>query len=102
TLGIPLLRGRAIAPSDAGRGVAVVSARLAAKLWPGRDPLGETLTPGSRVGKVEVVGVVKDVHNARLDQAPTLIVYVPYWRRGLPSADLVGRAALAPARPRRP
>jgi len=99
TLGIPLLRGRAIAPSDVGRGVAVVSARLAAKLWPGRDPLGETLTTGSRVGKVEVVGVVKDVHNARLDQAPTLIVYVPYWRHGLPSADLVVRGALAPAAP---
>lgn len=97
TLGIPLRRGRGVQPGDAKRPVAVVSERLAAKLWPGRDPLGKRFTTGARVGKVEVVGVVKDVHNARLDQAPTLIAYVPYWRRGLASGDLVIRTAVEPA-----
>jgi putative ABC transport system permease protein len=96
TLGIPLLRGRGVQAGDAERPVAVVSERLAAKLWPGRDPLGKRFTTGARVGKVEVVGVVKDVHNARLDQAPTLIAYVPYWRRGLASGDLVIRTAVEP------
>jgi predicted permease len=95
-LGIPLLRGRAIEARDAGRPVAVVSARTAARLWPGRDPLGRRFTTGSRVGKVEVIGVVEDVSSSRLEQGPTLIAYVPYWERHLRAAELVVRSATPP------
>jgi putative ABC transport system permease protein len=97
TLGIPLLKGRAIEPSDMLRQVAVVSERLAAKVWPGKDPLGKKFKTGSRVGQVEVIGVVKDVHNGRLDQDPTLIAYVPYSLRGTSSGSLVVRTAGNPA-----
>jgi hypothetical protein len=76
--------------------VAIVSARVAAKLWPGRDPLGRKFSTGSRVGKVQVVGVVGDVHNGRLDQPPTLVVYVPFWRRSPGHGDLVLRTAALP------
>jgi predicted permease len=96
TLGIPLLRGRDVQPGDADRRVALVSARLAAKLWPGRDPLGRKLSTGSGVGKVEVIGVVKDVHGARLEQGTTLMVYAPFWRYGWPAGDVVIRTAMAP------
>jgi predicted permease len=102
TLDIPLQRGRGIEPGDRARGehgglgVTVVSARLAAKLWPGRDPIGKRFSTGSQVGKVEVVGVVADVHNARLDQEPTLVAYVPFWKQGPGAGDLVLRTALPP------
>jgi putative ABC transport system permease protein len=97
TMGIPLLQGRALQPVDRHRDVAVVSARLAAKLWPGRNPLGKKFSTGSKVGKAEVVGVVKDVHATTLDQEPTLMVYVPYWRRNFGYGSLVIRSARDPA-----
>ncbi|MDP9122171.1 MAG: ABC transporter permease, partial [Acidobacteriota bacterium] len=108
TMGIPLLRGRDFSASDRDRGdadnlgVAIVSERVAAKLWPGRDPLGRRFRTGSRVGQVAVVGVVGDVYNGRLDQPPTLVVYVPFWRRAPGHGDLVLRTdalslALLPA-----
>ena len=95
-LGIPLRRGRTIEAGDRGRDVTVVSERLAAKLWPGLDPLGRWLTTGSHVGRVQVVGVVADVHNVQLDRDPTLIVYVPIWKRVPWGADLVVRSSMAP------
>ncbi|HZF13520.1 MAG TPA: ABC transporter permease [Thermoanaerobaculia bacterium] len=102
TMGIPFLHGRDFQAGDRNRGdadnlgVAIVSARVAAKLWPGRDPLGRRFSTGSRVGKVEIVGVVGDVHNGRLDQPATLVVYVPYWRRSPGHGDLVLRTAALP------
>jgi putative ABC transport system permease protein len=95
-LGIPLVRGRSIEAADRDRGVAVISARLAAKLWPNRNPLGEVLKTGSGVGDATVVGVVADVHSTRLDRDPTLIVYVPFWKRLDQASHLVVRAAADP------
>ncbi len=97
TLGIPLIQGRFIEPVDRRRAVAVVSARLASKLWPGQNPIGKKFSTGAMVGKAEVVGVVKDVHATTLDREPTLMVYVPYWHQGLDSGDLIVRTASDPA-----
>ena len=97
TLEIPLVQGRFLEPSDRGRPVAVVSARLAAKVWPGRNPLGQTFSTGAMVGKATVVGVVKDVHATALDREPTLIAYVPHWHRGFGGGSLVVRTAGDPA-----
>ncbi len=97
TLGIPLVQGRLLEYSDRGHPVAVVSARLAAKVWPRRDPLGQSFRTGARVGKVTIVGVVKDVHATTLDQEPTLIAYVPHWHRGMDSGYLVVRIPGDPA-----
>jgi putative ABC transport system permease protein len=97
TLGIPLLRGRLIDPHDQPRVVAVVSERLASKVWPHEDPLGKTFITGAAVGKAEVVGIVKDVHTTALDQEPTMIAYVPYWHRAMGAGDLVVRTARDPA-----
>lgn len=91
TLGIPLLKGRAMGEADMKRRVTVVSARLADKVWHGKDPLGKKFKTGSRVGQVEVIGVVRDVHNGRLDQDPTMIAYVPYSLRGPTYGSLVVR-----------
>jgi hypothetical protein len=59
TLGIPLLFGRSIEAADRGRNAAAVSSRLAAKLWPGQNPLGKRIRrAGSGVDDAEVIGVV--------------------------------------------
>jgi predicted permease len=96
-LGIPLLQGRAIESGDRDRNVAVISSRLAAKLWPGQNPLGKIIaSAGSFIQQVEVVGVVADVHSTQLERDPTLIVYFPFWKRSFQASDLVVRAASDP------
>jgi predicted permease len=92
TAGIPLLHGRAFEPADRNRNVAIISARLAAKLFPGKDPLGHTVSSGSRIANAAIVGVVGDVHTSQLEGDPTPIVYVPFWKSGNVS-DLVVRCA---------
>jgi predicted permease len=60
-----LVRGRLFTDRDQPRSqpVAIVDERLAARLWPGKDPLGEGLFRGDSV-RYTVIGVVRDV---RLD-----------------------------------
>ena len=94
SMGIPLVKGRPIEESDRDRKVAVVSERLAAKLWPGRDAVGRSLRTGSRVGDVQVIGVSRDVHNVKLDSDPTLIIYVPAVLRPNVTGDMVVRTPL--------
>jgi predicted permease len=96
TLGIPLLKGRSIEPQDRTRKVAVLSERLASKVWPGENPLGKKFKTGSQVGEAQVVGIVGDTYNGRLDEQPTLIVYVPFWIRPPGGANLVVRTAGMP------
>lgn len=92
TAGIPLVHGRAFEPADRNRNVAIVSARLAARLFPGKDPLGHTVSSGSRIADAPIVGVVGDVHTSQLEGDPTPIIYVPFWKSGNVS-DLVLRYA---------
>lgn len=92
-LGIPLLRGRTIEAADRERNVAVVSTRLAAKLWPGQNPLGKVVSSGSGVNHAEVVGVVGDVHSTQLERDPTLLVYAPFWKFAYQVSGLVVRSS---------
>jgi putative ABC transport system permease protein len=63
-LGIPLVAGRAFSEGDivGSPAVAIVSARVAAMLWPNASPLGQTLERNGR--SFEVVGVVGDVRGS--------------------------------------
>lgn len=81
TLGIPLLAGRDFARTD-GRGtrpVAILSQALAAKLWPGANPLGQSIVmPSIRQPSpepVEVVGVVADSRYRSILNAPVPLLY---------------------------
>jgi predicted permease len=62
TMSTPLMRGRFFAPSDRADTlpVAIVDEALAARLWPGEDPIGKTIYRGE-AGPFTVVGVVHDV-----------------------------------------
>jgi predicted permease len=77
TLGIPLLAGRTFRDSDREQKPVLISAQLAATLWPGVDPLGRKIERSSG-DTFEIIGVVGDVR-ANADQRAPLMVYMPYW-----------------------
>jgi putative ABC transport system permease protein len=63
-MGIALKRGRYFMPGD-GNGV-VLSEALAAAVFPGQDPVGNSLRIGGESGIREVVGIVNDVADRQL------------------------------------
>jgi putative ABC transport system permease protein len=82
-LGIPLVAGRDFAPADRVDSVpvAIVNRRLAALLWPGRNPIGQRLAvpefSGPRRPPAEIVGVVADTPSRSLLAPAPLELYRP-------------------------
>ena len=76
---IPLLRGRTLRPSDAGWGDigVVVNRALAAKYWPGQDPLGKIIRPNAAKAYFhgQVVGVVESVRQWGVKSEPQPQIY---------------------------
>jgi predicted permease len=58
TMGIPLLRGRSFTLADTEKSdkVVIVDSAMAEKYFPGKDPVGQTLTY-SRTGQYRIIGV---------------------------------------------
>lgn len=75
-LGIPVLQGREFNDADAQSSmpVVIINQTLKDRYWPNRDPTGELLSPS---GKQQIVGVVRDITEIRLDQAPAPTIYMP-------------------------
>lgn len=100
-MGIPMLGGRTFQEKEK-EPVAVVRETAARSLWPGENPIGKkfrhSLDPKNWF---QVVGVVKDVREFRLDYQFLPMIYIPYWRAGLrshpESLTLVARTTLGPA-----
>ncbi len=86
TMGVPLLKGRTFTEQDliAKPWRIIVSQRLAARLWPGQDPVGRQalLWKGQGNRPAEVIGVVGDMRERGLAQPPTLAVYLPAYGSG--------------------
>ncbi|HEY2138923.1 MAG TPA: ABC transporter permease, partial [Chthoniobacterales bacterium] len=83
TMGIPLLRGRDFAETDTAdtRYGVMVSEKMANHFWPGQDPIGKRLKPGSTTSDSpwrEVIGVVKDVRQNDFVAEPKLQMYLSY------------------------
>jgi len=107
SLGIPLQRGRDLAPSDAAEKplVAIVSESLARELWPGEDPVGRQLRRSNpSLPAITVIGVAADVRHrqryhlgdiaeglAPSGLGPQRDVYVPYAQRPASSLSLAVR-----------
>jgi len=90
TMRIPLLSGRDFAEQDdANRtAVAIISAPLARKLFSDRSPLGQRLLIDDSDGDprpVQIVGIVGDVKQEKLEVQPTFDIYLP-WRQVIPEA----------------
>lgn len=99
TLGIPLIRGRTFTPADDARGtpVAIISKSAADTWWPGREPIGRTFTMHPDVPPLQVIGVVADVREGRLDRDPTPQMYFSMHDEVHSSAALVVRGILPPS-----
>ena len=87
---IPLLNGRDFTQEDdANRtAVALISAPLARKLFSDRSPIGRPLLIDDSDGDprpVEIVGVVGDVKQEKLEVQPAFDIYLP-WRQVIPEA----------------
>ena len=98
TMRIALLRGRGFAEADArdsAAPVVLVSASLAAAIWPGDDAIGKRVQMGDTLSPWRtVVGVVRDVRHSGLDAEVTRQVYVPerQWSWAEPQLAMVVRA----------
>jgi len=94
TLRVPLAEGRDFEERDRNRKVAVISAGLARKLWPGKSAVGRRLD--DHQGIMEVVGVTPDIRSTSLDQEPVNMLYHPYWERPQRVSALLVRTAMNP------
>lgn len=91
-LGIPMLRGRSFLDDGKQHMEAVISAGLADRLWPARDPLGQSFRWIGPEGPLfEVVGVVDEVQDLELGGTPPPTVYLPHQLVGWPTMTLVLR-----------
>ena len=75
-MGIRLTSGRTFASSDKRTAVVIISAAVARVLWPGEDPVGQTLILEDK--SMRVIGVAGDTR-ADLEKSAPSVVYVPYW-----------------------
>ncbi len=102
-MGIPLVAGRVFSSGDieGSAPVAIVSRSLADRLFPGESPLGKRLDLDPK-RQPEIVGVVGDVRNARVEADGDPAYYVPRAQESSEIICLVVRTAagtpdLAPA-----
>ena len=93
TMGIPVVRGREFTELDTHTStpVVVISETLARQQFPSEDPIGRririnerspmsccvTAAPVDGIWR-EIVGVVGDIRQANLDEAPAATIYRPY------------------------
>lgn len=94
--GIPLRLGRTFTERDRASSelVVVVNETFARKLWPGQNPLGQSITTD---GGRRVVGVVADIRHTALEAAGGSEMYLPMRQtRDYATMQLVVRAALPP------
>jgi putative ABC transport system permease protein len=100
TMHIPILKGRGFSDHDtAGRsGVVIVNQSMARRFWPSESPVGKRIYVGGRGGApCEIVGVVGDARDIRLERAPEPAFYYPYLQGGEAMSALVLRTTLDPA-----
>ncbi len=89
TLGIPLVRGRGFQRMDRSGSipVAIVSQRLARRLWADADPIGRRIKLGGLASDwpwLAVVGVAGDTRYRELEEPP-LTIYIPFLQTANPN-----------------
>jgi predicted permease len=79
TMGIPVLRGRAITETDRAGSpmVAVVNETMARRIWPGQDAIGKRFRCFGEDWIIEVVGVARDAKYFTIGEDPQPFFYVP-------------------------
>ena len=95
-IGMHLVEGRDISWSDGPKDqkVAIINRTVAAKLWPGQDPIGRIADIGG--DEVRIIGVVADVRESSAETAAGWQMYLPASQQGPEGANLVVRSQLPP------
>ncbi|MEX0900301.1 MAG: ABC transporter permease [Gammaproteobacteria bacterium] len=98
-MGIPLVRGRGILPTDSADApqVVLVSESFAAQHYPGEDALGKRINIGRGDEWREIVGVVADVRQYGLDARLEPQVYAAFAQVPFYTAFLVVGSSMPPA-----
>lgn len=97
TLRIPLISGRPFSDADdeTAPRVAIVSAAMAERYWPGREAVGQIFHLGDRTSPpVLVAGVAADVNNFSPFQSAIPFFYLPLWQHFGPRVTLQVRSDL--------
>ncbi len=100
-IGTALRRGRLFtAQDDAQAGaVVLVNEAFAKRFLPGQEPVGQRLTFDDDEKKIqEIVGVVADVKNDDLDEAPEPSAFLPYAQNPYRTMNLIIRGNQDPTR----
>lgn len=95
-IGVPLVSGRMLAPSDRDSAavVGVVNETFAKQFFPNEDPIGHRVRGGSGDSWVTIVGVIRDFRHYRLPQPMGPAIYYAYSTRPLLSQTVVIRTSL--------
>ncbi|MGC1323093.1 MAG: ABC transporter permease, partial [Candidatus Udaeobacter sp.] len=102
TMGIPIVRGRDFADQDNGdsKDVVIISEKTAQQFWPGQDPIGKRLKPGSSTSNSpwrEVIGIVKDVRQNDFVASPKRQMYFTYRQlKNVAANAIVVRTSIEP------
>jgi predicted permease len=96
-MGIRLLRGRDVAVTDVATtpNVAVINEAMAARLWPGADPVGRRFQTGSAPYRqtFAVIGVAANSKIKRLNEDTPNAYYLPYTQMYNSQMSLIVRLA---------
>ncbi|MGB8342033.1 MAG: ABC transporter permease [Chthoniobacterales bacterium] len=98
TMAIPLLKGRNFTAHDDSNSlpVAIINQATAANAFPGQDPIGKYLTNfGPKSTKLQVIGIVGNVHHVGLETAARPEVYTPLAQSSWPLMFVAVRSAVA-------
>jgi predicted permease len=92
-MGIRLLRGRLFDDRDkeGSPPVVVISKAMADKFWPGQDPVGKRIAPGSTRNWSQVIGVVSDVRSFGLASNTPFEMYRSIEQQPFSAATVVVR-----------
>ncbi|HKV40026.1 MAG TPA: ABC transporter permease, partial [Blastocatellia bacterium] len=79
TVRVPVVKGRTFTEMDGkdGQHVVVINQSLARHRWPDEDPIGKRISGDNGKTWATIVGIVGDVHQYGVDQAPTDEAYTP-------------------------
>jgi predicted permease len=77
TLGIPIVSGREFTRTDDDNAppLAIINETMAAKYWPGKDPLGQRLKAKDKW--LQIVGIAKNANYHTKTETPIPLFYVP-------------------------
>jgi predicted permease len=93
-LGMPIVRGRTFTDIETktDAGVLVVTESTARQLWPGKDPIGQTLRDDEKK-QYQVVGVVRDSQASHFGHSDGIFAYMPAGPQEQLTAQILIRTA---------